>query len=51
MLKNITSEFEYSGILNNDKVKDLVSGMKLREKRQTKAAVASFVEEVTEKYS
>ncbi|QQN54033.1 type I restriction endonuclease subunit R [Staphylococcus pasteuri] len=51
MLKSITSEFEYSGILNNDKVKDLVSGMKLREKRQTKAAVASFVEEVTEKYS
>ena len=51
MLKNITNEFEYSGILNNDKVKDLVSGMKLREKRQTKAAVASFVEEVTEKYS
>ncbi len=51
MLKNITSEFEYSGILNNDKVKDLVSGMKLRQKRQTKAAVASFVEEVTEKYS
>ncbi|ECO1693426.1 type I restriction endonuclease subunit R [Listeria monocytogenes] len=51
MLKNITSEFEYSGILNNDKVKDLVSGMKLREKRQTKAAIASFVEKVTEKYS
>lgn len=51
MLKSITSEFEYSGILNNDKVKDLVSGMKLREKRQTKATVASFVEEVTEKYS
>lgn len=51
MLKNITSEFEYSGILNTDKVKDLVSGMKLREKRQTKAAIASFVEEVTEKYS
>lgn len=51
MLKNITSEFEYSGILNTDKVKDLVSGMKLREKRQTKAAVASFVEEITEKYS
>ncbi|MUX45175.1 restriction endonuclease subunit R, partial [Shigella flexneri] len=36
MLKNITSEFEYSGILNTDKVKNLVSGMKLREKRQTK---------------
>ncbi|MCG1085864.1 type I restriction endonuclease subunit R [Staphylococcus epidermidis] len=51
MLKNITSEFEYSGILNTDKVKDLVSGMKLREKRQTKAAIASFVEEITEKYS
>ncbi len=51
MLKNITSEFEYSGILNTDKVKDLVSGMKLREKRQTKAAIASFVEKVTEKYS
>jgi len=51
MLKNITSEFEYSGILNTDKVKGLVSGMKLREKRQTKAAVASFVEEITEKYS
>ena len=51
MLKNITSEFEYSGILNTDKVKNLVSGMKLREKRQTKAAIASFVEKVTEKYS
>lgn len=51
MLKNITSDFEYSGILNTDKVKDLVSGMKLREKRQTKAAIASFVEKVTEKYS
>lgn len=50
-LKYITSEFEYSGILNNDKIKDLVTGMKLREKRQTKAAVASFVEEMTEKYS
>lgn len=51
MLKNITSEFEYSGILNTDKVKNLVSGMKLREKRQTKAAIASFVEKVAEKYS
>lgn len=51
VLKHITSEFEYSGILNNDKIKDLVTGMKLREKRQTKAAVASFVEEMTEKYS
>lgn len=51
MLKNITSEFEYSGILNTDKVKGLVSGMTLREKRQTKAAIASFVETVTEKYS
>lgn len=50
-LKYITSEFEYSGILNNDKIKDLVTGMKLREKRQTKAAIASFVEEMTEKYS
>lgn len=50
-LKYITSEFEYSGILNNDKIKNLVTGMKLREKRQTKAAVASFVEEMTEKYS
>ena len=36
MLKNITSEFEYSGILNTDKVKDLVSGMKLREKDKQK---------------
>lgn len=51
MLKNITSEFEYSGILNTDKVKNLVSGMKLREKRQTKVAIASFVEKVAEKYS
>ncbi|EHJ07415.1 type I restriction endonuclease subunit R [Staphylococcus simiae] len=51
MLKRITSEFEYSGILNNDKIKDLVTGMKLREKRQTKIAIASFVEEMTEKYS
>jgi len=51
VLKHITSEFEYSGILNNDKIKDLVTGMKLREKRQTKAAVASFVEEMTEIYS
>ncbi|MBO1198384.1 type I restriction endonuclease subunit R [Staphylococcus simiae] len=51
MLKKITSEFEYSGILNNDKIKDLVTGMKLREKRQTKIAIASFVEEMTEKYS
>ena len=51
MLKNITSEFEYSGILNTDKVKNLVSGMKLRKKRQTKVAIASFVEKVAEKYS
>ncbi|WP_053025625.1 type I restriction endonuclease subunit R [Staphylococcus haemolyticus] len=51
ILKNITSEFEYSGILNTDKVKNLLSGMKLREKRQTKVAIASFVEKVAEKYS
>ncbi|PTE74349.1 type I restriction endonuclease subunit R [Staphylococcus devriesei] len=50
-LKHITSEFEYNGIINNDRLKELVDGMKLREKRQTKAAVASFVEELTEKYS
>jgi type I restriction enzyme R subunit len=50
-LRHITSEFEYSGIVNNERLKELVDGMKLREKRKTKADITSFVEEVTEKYS
>lgn len=51
ILKTLTSEFEYSGIVNQNHLKDLVGNKKLREKRQTKAAVTSFIEEVTEKYS
>lgn len=51
ILKDITGEYEYSGIVNQDHLKDLVGDKKLREKRQTKKAVTSFVEEVTEKYS
>lgn len=50
-LRHITNEFEYSGIVNNERLKELVDGMKLREKRKTKADITSFVEEVTEKYS
>ena len=50
-LRHITNEFEYSGIVNNESLKELVDGMKLREKRKTKADITSFVEEVTEKYS
>ena len=51
ILKTLTGEFEYSGIVNQDHLKDLVGDKKLREKRQTKKAVTSFIEEVTEKYS
>ena len=51
ILKTLTGEFEYSGIVNQDYLKDLVGNKKLREKRQTKKAVTSFIEEVTEKYS
>ncbi|MCD8881419.1 type I restriction endonuclease subunit R [Mammaliicoccus sciuri] len=51
ILKAITGEFEFSGIVNQDELKDLVGDKKLREKRQTKKAIASFIEEVTSKYS
>lgn len=51
ILKSMTGEFEYSGIVNQADLKDLVSDKKLREKRQTKKAIISFIEEVTEKYS
>ncbi|PTE32685.1 restriction endonuclease subunit R [Mammaliicoccus fleurettii] len=51
ILKTITGEFEFSGIVNQDELKDLVGDKKLREKRQTKKAIASFIEEVTSKYS
>ncbi|MDK9872511.1 type I restriction endonuclease subunit R [Staphylococcus sp. IPLA37011] len=51
VLKDITGEYEYSGIVNQDHLKELVGDKKLREKRQTKKAVTSFVEEVSEKYS
>lgn len=51
ILKTLTGEFEYSGIVNQDHLKELVGDKKLKEKRQTKKAVTSFIEEVTEKYS
>src|SRR5699024_12827021 len=51
VLKDITSEYEYRGIVNQGDYKDLVGDKYLREKRQTKKAVTSFVEEVSEKYS
>lgn len=51
ILKAITGEFEFSGIVNQEELKDLVGDKKLREKRQTKKAIASFIEEVTSKYS
>ncbi len=51
ILKAITGEFEFSGIVNQDELKELVGDKKLREKRQTKKAIASFIEEVTSKYS
>ncbi|MCJ0941379.1 type I restriction endonuclease subunit R [Mammaliicoccus sciuri] len=51
ILKAITGEFEFSGIVNQGELKDLVGDKKLREKRQTKKAIASFIEEVTSKYS
>jgi len=51
ILKAITGEFEFSGMVNQDELKDLVGDKKLREKRQTKKAIASFIEEVTSKYS
>lgn len=51
ILKAITGEFEFSGIVNQDELKDIVGDKKLREKRQTKKAIASFIEEVTSKYS
>ncbi|HDU1447092.1 TPA: type I restriction endonuclease subunit R [Staphylococcus pseudintermedius] len=51
ILKSMTGEFEYSGIVNQADLKDLVSDKKLKEKRQTKKAIISFIEEVTEKYS
>ncbi|MDE9800338.1 type I restriction endonuclease subunit R [Staphylococcus delphini] len=51
ILKSMTGEFEYSGIVNQTDLKDLVSDKKLKEKRQTKKAIISFIEEVTEKYS
>ncbi len=51
ILKAITGEFEFSGVVNQDELKDLVGDKKLREKRQTKKAIASFIEEVTSKYS
>lgn len=51
ILKTLTGEFEYSGIVNQDHLKNLVGDKKLKEKRQTKKAVTSFIEEVTEKYS
>ncbi|UXU69177.1 type I restriction endonuclease subunit R [Mammaliicoccus sciuri] len=51
ILKAITGEFEFSGIVNQDELKDLVGDKKLRDKRQTKKAIASFIEEVTSKYS
>src|SRR5699024_1025449 len=51
ILKAITGEFEFSGIVNQDELKDLVGDKKLREKRQTKKAIASYIEEVSSKYS
>ena len=50
-LKTITSEFQYSGVVDKNSLKDIVGKMPLKEKRKTKAAIANFVEEVTEKYS
>lgn len=50
VLKSIINEFQYSGVVNRHHLKDMLSKMPLKEKRQTRKAIESFVQEVTEKY-
>lgn len=50
-LKTVTNEFQYSGVVNQHRLKEMVGKRSLREKRETREAIISFVKEVTEKYS
>lgn len=50
-LKSIADQYGYSGIVDNEQLKELVRGKKLKERRRIKKAVSSFVEEMTDKYS
>lgn len=50
-LIDLTSEYQYSGDVNKDELNAMVKGMRLKTRVNTKNAITSFVEEVSEKYS